>query len=257
MRASTLLALSLVPLASCAIPRLDVMARYGPFDVDGDLGVQSGGVTATNSMSEAGIEEDDSVLGGRVDLDLGMPKIIVSGQRSDQGGDGTLAADLEFDGTTITAGSDVSTDFDLGLYNALFLFDLFPTDTFELAIGLGITAFDIDATFTEVGGPNEIDLDETLPVPVLAVNAGIVFGSFEVQGLLSGMKASYDDNDVTVVDLDAFGRWAFLGTDSRMRASLIGGYRYIDFDLEYEDDGDDVEFDASFNGPYVGLEFSF
>jgi hypothetical protein len=37
---------------------------------------------------------------------------------------------------------------------------------------------------------------------------------------------------------------------------LMLGYRWLDLDLEYEDSGEEVELDATFQGPYLGLVLS-
>lgn len=239
----------------CSGPRVDVMGRYGQFDVDGQFAATAGPITSSNTAAEVGIVDDDGYFGGRADFKWGMPHLIVSGQATDHSGSGVLSSTIDLDGTTITAGTAVDTTFDLGLYNALLMFDFLPTDVFELGLGFGIGALDLDAQF--VGGGNTIATDETLPVPLIAACGAVQLSRFELAALLSGMSGSVDGNDLTYLDLDAFGRVGLIRPDDRGRISLLVGYRYLDIDLEYEDEGDNVLFDMEFQGPYAGLEVSF
>jgi len=242
-------------VAGCSGPQLDIMPRYGQFNVDGDFGATAGGVVLTNTADEMGIEDDDGYVGARVDFKWGLPHLIISAQSTDHSGDGVLANDIDIDGTTITAGTAVATEFDLGLYNALLLFDILPTDNFELGLGFGLSALDVDAEFS--GGGSTITTDELLPVPVLALSGGVQFSRLELAALLSGMDVSIDNNDLSYIDLEAFARLGLIRPDDRGRVSLLLGYRYLDIDLEYEDGSDNVVFDMTFDGPYLGLEVSF
>jgi hypothetical protein len=252
---AAILAATLAP--SCSLPRFDVAPRYGQFNVDGNFGASSSGNVVENSLSDAGIEDDDGMGGLRADFKWGLVHLVTNVQQSKHDGDGTLSADIDLGGTTINAGADVETDFDLGLYNALLLFDFLPTDMFELNVGLGVSGLDIDAKFEEVGTGTTIETDELLPVPVVCLGAGVQLSRFEVAGILSAMDASYEGNDVEFYDFDAFGRFAFFRPDSLGRVSILAGYRLVDVNAEYEDGGDNVSVDATFDGPYLGLEISF
>lgn len=241
--------------AGCSAPQLDLTPRYGQLNVDGNFGATAGPVVFTNTADEVGIDDDDGYFGARADFKWGSPHLIVSAQTTDHSGDGVLSADIDLDGQTISAGTAVNTDFDLGLYNAIVLFDLLPTDMFELGVGLGLGAVDVDAQFSGAG--TSIATDETLPVPLLAIGGGVQVSRFEVAALLSGMDLTVDGDDVTYIDFDAFGRVGLLRPDSRGRVSALLGYRYLDVELQYEDDSENVIFDMDFQGPYLGIEISF
>ena len=48
-----------------------------------------------------------------------------------------------------------------------------------------------------------------------------------------------------------------LGGEDHLGGHLTAGYRWVDLELEYEnDDGDQVDGDATFSGPYIGLTLS-
>ena len=255
------LVLALSLSAGCAIPSVDVMPRYGTVDAEGSFGVRdktTPGSLETADMGTAGFQKDDSVLGLRADMDLGMPRFMVSLQNSNHDGSGTLDANLtDSDGNNITVGTPVDSRLDLGLYKGVVTFDLFPTEMFELGLGFGLAAIDAEASITDTApGGDTLDVDELVPLPVLALRGGVQLGNFEVSGLLDGMKLSASDDDVTYVDLDLFARYAFFGGEDRMRLSVALGYRHVDVDLEADDGDEEALLDATFSGPYFALQFS-
>jgi hypothetical protein len=253
----TALVLLALLASACSTPRFKVMPRYGQFNASGDFGASSGGNVLTNSLGDAGIDDDNGYLGARADFKWGGPHLIATVQDTDQSGTGTLTQDIDIGGTTISAGATVDTTFDLGLYDLLFVFDLLPTDMFELGLGAGVKGVQIDGKFEEVGTGTTIKTDELIPVPVLAANGSVRFGRLEAAALLSGSSVSYSGDNVDVFDVDAYGRLRLFGGDDHLRASLVLGYRRFDIHADYEDGSDNIALDATFDGPYLGFEFSF
>ncbi|HIG12287.1 MAG: hypothetical protein ABGY71_10430 [bacterium] len=252
---STLLALALAP--GCAVPSLDVMPRYGSLDIDGSFGITNSGTLTLADLSQAGFEKDNGVLGLRADLDFGAPRLVISLQDSSHDGAGTLSADLTNGaGETISAGSSVDSALDIGLYQGVLTWDLFPGDTGELGIGLGIVAIDIDASITESGG-STLDIDEFAPIPVISLRGGVKLGDLEVSGLLNAMEASVGFNELSFIDLDLFARYAIVGGEDRLRVSAGLGYRHAELDIESSEDGEDIAVNFAFTGPYLLFQLSF
>lgn len=246
--------------AGCAVPSVDVMPRYGVVNVDGTFGVKdksSPGALESADLGTAGFQKDSSVLGLRADVDFGMPRVVVSLQNSNHDGSGVLDATLtDSNGNTIVANTPVDSKLDLGVYQGLVTWDLVPTDLAEFGIGFGLTAIDADASVTEQGGSNALDVDELIPLPVLALRGGVQAGDLELTGLLDGMKLSLSNDEVSFIDFDVFARYAVFGGDERMRLSIALGYRHIEVDLEADDGSEQALLDASFSGPYFALQFS-
>ncbi len=240
-------------MTGCA--QLDVQPRYGLADIDGEFGISSTNVTGQADLNQMGLEEEDA-FGARADFKWGLPHFIVSGQGSEHEGDGTLSAEVSQGPITIPVGSNVSSSLDLGLYSGLLLFDLLPTENFELALGAGVSVIDFDLSIVDQGSGDTVQSDEVLLLPVIAANAGLKFGSFELALLVSGFDLSYDNDSGTFIDGDAFARWRFLGGDSHVRASLIAGWRATLLDVDLEESGDSIEGEVELSGPYVGLEFT-
>jgi hypothetical protein len=241
---------------SCGTPSFGVTPRLGTLDIDGDIGVESTGVTAKNSVESLGLVEDDSVFSGRVDFDWGGVHVTAAGQSSTHDGDGVLEADISQGGTTITAGTAVESKLDIGIYSGVVTFDLLPTDNFELGLGLGVAAIDFDVSFTDPNTSDRIATDETVPLPVIALRGAVAFGPVDVSVLANGMAVAIDGDEATYIDIDAMARVRVLGSDDRFTGWITLGWRQIDLDAEYEDDGE-AELDLEFSGPYFGLTFAF
>lgn len=250
----------LLVASSCATPHLSLMPRVGNFEPQGDI-LLSGtagtvGANASNSLDALGFVEDDGVPGLRADVAWGVSHWTIAWQKSEHGGTGTLDAEISDDDVSIAAGTQVDTVFDMGLGEFLLTFDVFPGDRIELGIGLGATVFDLDVSVTDPLSGDTVDPDRaTLPVPLLALRAGVQFWRMDVQALLAGMKVSYDGDSASLYDLDAFARLNLFGEGHRAHGALIVGYRRLDLDVNYDnDDGtESLDVDIAFDGPYVGL----
>ena len=111
---------------------------------------------------------------------------------------------------------------------------------------------DFDLLMTEDLTGDTLESNETLPVPLLAVRAGWTWGPVKVRAELGGLKFEYDDDEAQVIDGDVE---ASVGLFDG--GALLVGYRLLDVEAEYFDDGDAAEADFELEGYYVGVRFSF
>lgn len=239
---------------------IDVIPRIGMLDIDGHIGIAdtSSGVTATNDLKTLGLEDDSSVLGARVDGQVGGMHATFALSSSSHGGTGTAQATMTDDnGNTITANDPVESDFDVRMGEAIVTWDLVPGDMVEVGLGLGVSVFDLDASFTDQTTGDTIEAQQAVPIPVLALRAGVDFGRLDVSALLGGMSVDFDGNNVSFYDFDLMARWQLFGDGGKILGSVVGGYRYIDFDLEYEDPDSEVDASMTLDGPYLGMSFGF
>jgi hypothetical protein len=250
----------LLSLSACSSTHLDILPRGGKFKPDGEIAVSGDaatvGITASNSIEALGLVEDDSAPGLRADLDWGSARLTVAWQQSKHGGAGTLEAEISDDDTTIAAGTDIESDFDMGLGEVLLTFDMIPGDTFELGLGLGATFFDLDVAVTDTLTGDTVDPDQSLfGAPLLAVRAGAKFWRLDVQALLGGIDVSYQGDSASLYDFDAFARLSLFGEADKRHGAIVVGYRLLDLDVEYDDENGSgaVDADVSFDGPYVAL----
>jgi hypothetical protein len=246
-------ALALLALTGCAVPSFSVAPRFGTFDVDGDLSIATSGSSADNSLDRLGTERDDSVFGARADLDFGVPHLTLTTQSSAHGGNGVAEATLTQGGVTITAGTPVETDLDLGLHQILYTFDVGLGDSFYGGLGVGVSIVDFEARVEELATNQSVEADETVPVPVLVGRLGAGLGRLDAGLLVSGLAVDIDGNQASFVDLDLNARLHLIGGDNRIMGALTAGWRAVNLDLEYEDSGEDIDLGVEFSGPYIGL----
>ncbi len=243
--------------SSCSAPAFDVAPRYGSFDLEGHFGITSNpnGEVPVSDMNRAGIDKDEGFLGLKAEIDVGAPVFTFSTQQTNHGGSGVVDNDLMSGGDMIAAGTAVDSDVDFGLHQLAATFDFVPGDTFDVGLGLGITIADLDAVMT--GGGDTIDVDRTLPIPVLALRAKVDLGDFEATGMISGFDISVDGEKLDFVDMELAAQYRLFGGDDRLAGSIGAGYRIVNLGVEYEDDGDRIDTRFRFKGPYVAFVFGF
>lgn len=248
----TLFLVSIVLSTGCAAPSVEVTPRYGFAELSGDFAVSSGSISGTTSMEDLDLDDQEELVGVRADLKFGMPhlSVVIAGMSAE--GTGTTTVDLTQSGTTIPAGANVDSELDLTYGNAIVTFDFLPTDAVELGLGFGLETVGIETSVRETGTGARIEVDETVPIPVVALRAGAAFGPFEVDGTIAGISYAYSGDSIDFFDLDLRARWKVFDY-----AHLVVGYTRVDVDLEYEDGSDDVLLDVVAEGPYLGVAFAF
>lgn len=244
-------------LSACSAPAVYVTPRVAQIGISGDIGIQQGSnLDAKASIDSLDIDDDSSVLGGRVDL-LALGHWTFSAQQSSHSGEGTADAQLSDGTVTISAGDPVKSEIDFGVYSGAWTFDLVPGDTIEVGLGLGVTVLDVNAHFTDQATSGTIKSDELVPVPNLVGRLGANLGPVELSGLVSWIDLGYRDTDASYLDVDAMARVRIFGDSNRFSGHIAAGYRFMDVKANYEDSGNSVGVDVEFSGPWIGLSVSF
>ena len=129
------------------------------FDVEDTLGLGSG----NNALRLGGAWRFTENRRHRVEL---------SWFRLKKSGSRVLQNDLEVDGTTIPAGSGVSSEVKLDLYRAAYSYSFFQDDRFDLAVsgGLYVAPMSIDINGTS-GFTSSVSQSFTAPLPVVGLRA--------------------------------------------------------------------------------------
>lgn len=239
-------------LSACSAPRFEATPSYGELALSGNLAVAAGGISGTNDLEDLGLDDEEGAPGARVDLKWGSPHLSIAVSTFDTSGTGTTTADLSQGAVTIPAGTNVDSDVELTYGNAIVTFDLVPTDWIEVGLGFGVEAASVKTSVEPSAGGSGVDTDESVPIPVLALRAGLDFGPIQVDGLIAGIEASYSGDSLSFYDLDLRARWEVFE-----HAHLLVGYKRWKVDLEYEDGGDEIELDITAEGPYIGLAIAF
>lgn len=258
-----ILCLLAAPLVSCvaSFPDIDAGARYVNFEPDGDLQLTSGTSNTGNTVNDLGLNGSDGTVGAFASLKFGVPHFSVSSQSSSWQGSGVLSSQISLDGVTLDADTPVNSELDLGLHSALLTWDLIPGST-ELGIGFGVAGIELAGSFegvVPIVGVQRVEFDEIVPVPLLAVRAGIDLGFMELGGTLAGLAVDIDDDEATIFDLDVSGRFCVLGSRRAGGAFVTLGWRQLEIDVDVTDDGDGdlIDTSLSFYGPFAGLQLSF
>lgn len=251
----TALSLSLVSLAACSAPQIQGSPSYALLTPKGDVGLSTDPFPVTDtSLSKLGIEDSEGTFAPKFDFKWGMPHLMLATQSSSWDGSGTL--DVNFGG--ISAGEAVSSELDLALHRAYLTFDFAPTDYLELGVGVGAMVVDLKAKVTAnsgAGAPEEVD--ELIPLPVLAGRAGGRLWKLDLEAVAAGVKVDIDGDEATFLDLDLNAKYALFGEHGSFHGALVAGWRTTSIAVSYEDDSDNVDLDTSFSGPYLGLQLGF
>ena len=259
MSARLLAVLALLFFSACnVVPRADVMPGYGSLDIDGELGVSDTGPVTTQELSDLGIDGSEGALMGRAYFKWVGMQLNVSALDVGYDGNGTTTAILSGDGNTIGVGANVNSQLDISTVTAALTYDVIPTDVVDLGLGLGVTLFDLGINVTEVGTLTNVSGDGLLPLPTVSARASARLGEkFGVHGNVGWIAGEYGDFDGSLLDLDLFAEYRFLGDGERTTGRLALGYRLVDFSFDFDDGSDEFEAEFEVTGPYLGLTFSF
>jgi hypothetical protein len=269
MNPKSSLAMKILPLAllpvllsatACFAPTVDITPRFGEFDVEGDFAasVAGGGATANSSFESMGLDDSEATFVPRGDLSWAGMHLSVTALDADFAGTGVVDNTIVYEGTTITGGTMVDSEFKFSTLSSALTWDLIPSDTIEVGIGIGVSLMDIDLSIQEIGGAlNEISTDEVIPIPMVALRAEFELGPIGVTGTANMIEVGTDDGDVSVTDLDINGAYRLFGGKDRARGSAVLGWRSFEVDVEYSDDDDDINANWTIDGFYLGLQFSF
>ena len=248
----SLVVLALLASGCQLTPSISAIPRIGPLAVDGDILVSSSVASVGSDAEELGLDEDESVFSPRVDIGWGPAHIMVTAYGAEYDGTGTAEGQLDLGGVTISAGEMVESNLEVNSLNLVTTFDFVPTKLVDVGLGVGARVIDFQGSIESLSSGDSIVSDETFALPVLALRGAVDVGPLEVSLIGSGLTGTYSDIEATVLDLDLLGEYRFdefLG----FHGSLVFGYRYIAIDVEYTDDGSDVDADLNFSGPYIGL----
>lgn len=239
--------------ASCSAPKFSIEPTLGKLDAKGDISLtDSGNQVVHNTLDDLGISGKESSLGVRADFKWGIPHLTLGTQGARWSGSGQVSG--TFGG--IPGNTQVDSDMKVAVHQALITFDVVPTKTVEFGIGLGVEALALKASVTDPTAANPPEkIDEVLPIPVLAVRAGVSVWRLEFEALVSGMSANINGDHGAFYDTDVSARLRLFSAGP-VDAHLTLGYRRIDVDAKYNNSGDSASANFTLDGLYAGLRVS-
>lgn len=246
-----------ITASSCSLPQLELIPRFQQFDIDGEFAADSSGISGANDLADLGIDDDPIEFAPRLDFSAGPLDFTADYFSVDYSGTGDVEIPIEFNGQQFTLGAAVDSELSLELTRATVTWDLIPTDFIDVGLGFGGAFTRARATFSEPGGlVPPATTEEEAPFPYIAARARVALAGLSVELLAGYLQVEYDNIDASYLDLDLLARWAIIGGSEHLALSVLLGYRYVDLDLQYVDNGDNVQIDAELQGPYAGLSLT-
>ncbi len=245
---------------SCFLPTVSATPRVAFMQLDGDVRLErtdSGVTTAgTATTEQLGLGDDDTVFNPRADVKWGGLQLTVSNLGVGFAGQGTLDSSIELPFGDFVVTGDVESRFELDITSAALTFDVVPTDIVDVGIGVGVAYTDIDAFIQEALTLETIETSETAPVPMVALRAAVDIGRVRLEGLGQALEIEIEGDDVALYDIDLAASVRLLNA-AGFGAYLTGGYRMINAQANYDDDGTQVDLDIELSGPYIGATIMF
>jgi hypothetical protein len=241
-------------LPSCGAPSASVTPFIASVGIDGDLAVGDGaGTSVASNFDDLGLDDNEAVVGGIVRLNFAGAELSLAGYGVDFSGTGTATGDFEYQGSVISAGTDVASDISLDTARALFTWDIIPLDGLDLGLGFGATLLDLDLRLQEIGGAGTtITSEELIPVPLLAARAAWTWGLVDLRADAGGLVIEYDESEASIFDIGVSASVDLFGV-----GDLVVGYKTMKIDAEYSDNDALIDTDLDLDGYYMGVQFSF
>jgi len=203
--------------------------------------------TEFDLKDDLGVDDEDFPSGeaflrfGRLHFRIGYTQISYDGSA-------TLTRDIEYNGQIFPVNDNVTSSFDVNMFDAEVQVDILRPDFVAASFYLGLIGkvkyVDLDLELTSTTLTEKQDFQGPVPMLGLAAGAGFMNDLLRVDARVTGM--AYSGNHLYEADAFAsFVPFPFF--------RIQGGYRYIDLKA----DEDDLRADVELSGPYVGAQLSF
>ncbi|MEC7584558.1 MAG: hypothetical protein VYE77_09580 [Planctomycetota bacterium] len=239
----------LATLTSCTQFDVAVAGGYTQLSVSGDVGLDSSGSPVIDqSIESIGLGEDQGSAYARLEVDMGVPQLAISGFRFEEQGRGTLGANFG----NVPATADVVTDLRLDNIKLSYTFEL-ELGPISLAPGLAVDWFDIDLRVADEVGIASEEVQVTGPVPLLFLQGEADLGYVGLVGEVGYLAVpEIEDVEASLLDVDV--RVEVYPTDW---VDLFVGYRSIMIEGNGTSDDEDYDLDLELSGFFVGGGFRF
>jgi len=238
-----LVGLALLALAACTQFEISAQAGYTELAVGGEIGLESSGspVVDQNLDSALGLGGDSGSPYARLQLDMGVPQLSVSGFSFDQQGRGTLVANFG----NVLAGQQVDSELSLANLKAAYAFEI-GMGPVSVAPGLAVDWFDLDMRVNAIGASEQIQV--TGPVPLLFLRGDVDLGVVGVVGEAGYLTLpEVDEVEASLWDLELM-----VEVRPTDMLHLFVGYRSILLEGRGTSDDEDYDLDLDISGFMIG-----
>ena len=169
-------------------------------------------------------------------------------------GDGVLVQDLDFgSGPVIGNTTSISSDIEVTMLLANVEYAVFQRSDMQIGVGFGLGQVGLDIMMIPQTGP-EINIKGDVPFGYLTTSFVKRWGKVALNASLQGLSVSHSSTSVTYNSVNLAGAYRFMQKE-KLGFDVLAGYRYVDFDYEFDDDntGASTGTDFQLTGPYVGV----
>jgi hypothetical protein len=209
-----------------------------------------GGAATADSLGLGSSSEPDAAIGVRWKrLDVRFVYLPSRFQ-----GDGVLLQSLDFgSGPVIDNTTPISSDLKVAMTLANIEYLLLKRSDMDLGVGVGIGQVELDITMTPQTG-NNVDISGDVPFGYLSGTFRKRWGKLALNLGLQGLSVSQSSTSVAYKSMNIAGTYRFWQRE-KLGFDILAGYRYVDFDYEFDDDNSSARSATNFEltGPYVGL----
>lgn len=243
-----------LPQAASALPLVDFYAGgyYWDQTVSGDVGAGSSTADLDDDLNLSGGGQNVLYVAFEHPIPV-IPNIKLKTTDMSTDGNGTLNANLNIGGTTITGTPTVSSKLDFSHTDYTLYWSL-PLPIVTVDFGLTARQFDGSISVATTDGSSQTaaaDLDVTVPMGYLKAGIDIPLTGLSFGGDMNVI--SYGDTGITDLDINMT---YVLPLIPLLDVGITAGYRTFDLEINPEDFGgssNDLTAKATVAGPYLGL----
>ena len=212
------------------------------------------GLATTDSLGLGSSSEAQAALGMRRKR-LGVQLVYLPTEFS---GEGILVQALDFgNGPVIGGSTPISSNIKVAMTLANIEYDVLGRADMDWGIGAGIGKIDLDIDLAPEIGSN-VTISGDVPFGYLTTTYTKRWQKFSASIGVQGLSLSMGEYTITYKSLSLAGAYKIYSRD-RMRLDAIVGYRYVDFDYDFDDDNTDARTSTDFTlaGPYIALRIAW
>lgn len=226
---------------------LSFKAGYLMLNPEGEVAAEVSGIGTRVDVDDDLNLDDSEGLFAEAGLNFGPLHLSAAYIPLSFEGSGALTRDIDFNGTTFTATTDIDSEVEINLYDVGLTWYLINIDDLPVRFQFGpeIAVKLADAEVSISDGTTTETESVFAPIPTVGARLGVGLADYvRLIGRVGYM--AYEDNQIIDADVQVeFSPLPFVG--------IFAGYRLIDLEV----DESDVFIDTRFSGPYAGLMARF
>ena len=226
-------------------------------DINGTMFSYSPPLTGAATADSLGLDsssEPDAAIGVRWKR-LNLEFVYLPSTFS---GDGVLVQGLDFgSGPVIGNTTPISSDLEVTMMLANIEYLLVQRSDLDIGLGVGLGQVGLDIKMIPQTG-NKVNINGDVPFGYLSGSLIKRWGKIALNFGLQGLSVSQNSTSVSYKSMNIAGAYRFL-QQGRLGLDVLAGYRYVDFDYQFDDDnsGARAATDFELTGPYLGVRASW